>query len=167
MTTTRTRVLVSLAVTMAATLTLGACLRAPSRAAPGRPAPMEQVVYPFAIRFDNGAREYVHVYLISDQYQWLLGRVEPGAVATLQIPQAALVGSSGLVRLAVIAGERLTPQAARDPRATFTMAQPISAILAQRWTFSQRQLTSLRLRRTSWRGRASAVGTWPPRSSGR
>jgi hypothetical protein len=96
-----------------------------------------------AIRFDNNAGEHVHVYLIGEQREWLLGRVEPGARATLQIPEASLAGSPGFVQLAVLTGKRVTLQAARDARATFTVAQPASAILSQRWTFAQGQLTSL------------------------
>ena len=37
---------------------------------------------PGQIRFDNDAREHVHVYLIGEKREWLLGRVEPGAMAT-------------------------------------------------------------------------------------
>lgn len=144
MTTPRTRALVSLAATMIVTLALGACVRATSRPALDGPAPMEGGGP--AIRFDNDARAHVHVYLIGERREWLLGRVEPGAVATLRIPEASLAGSPGFVRLAVITGERLTLQAARDTRATFTIAQPASAILSQQWKFAQGQLTSLQLR---------------------
>jgi hypothetical protein len=144
MTTRLTRAIVSLAATMAVTLALGACVRGPSRPASDGPAPMDG--HPLTIRFDNYGREHVHVYLVGTQRQWLLGRVEPGARATLRIPEAALAGSQGFVQLAVLTGERLTLQAARDPRATFTVAQPASAILSQQWMFAQGQLTSLPLR---------------------
>jgi hypothetical protein len=148
MTTLRTRAFVSLAATTAVTLALGACAPGPSRPALDGPAPMDG--RPIAIRFDNDAREHVHVYLVGGQRQWLLGRVEPGARATLRIPEAALAGSLGSVQLAVLTGERLTLQAARDPRATFTVAQPASAILSQQWMFAQGQLTSLPLRGARW-----------------
>jgi hypothetical protein len=144
MTTPLTRAIVSLAATMAVTLALGACVRGPARPASDGPAPMDG--HPLTIRFDNDAREHVHVYLVGRQRQWLLGRVEPGARAMLRIPEAALAGSQGFVQLAVLTGERLTLQAARDPRATFTIAQPASAILSQRWMFAQGQVTSLPLR---------------------
>jgi hypothetical protein len=148
MTTPRTRALVSLAATMTITLALGACVRAPSRMALDGPAPMEG--RSLAIRFDNDTREHVHVYLIGRQREWLLGRVEPGAIAMLRIPEASLAGDSGFVQLAVLTGERVTLQAARDTRATFTIAQPVSAILSQRWRFAQGQLTPL--------------GPWGPRA---
>jgi hypothetical protein len=125
---------------MTATLTLGACFQAAS--ARDGPSPMGDG--PLAIRFDNGAPEHVHVYLIGETRQWLLGRVEPGAIATLRIPEESLARSSTFVRLAVIAGERLTLQAARNTRATLTIAQPLSAIVTQRWSFSQGTLTSVR-----------------------
>ena len=142
MTTPRARATVSLAVMMAVTLALGACIRGPSRGTFDAPA----AEYPLAIRFDNDAREHVHVYLIAEQRQWLLGRVEPGARAMLLIPEASLVGSRGLVQLAVLTGERVTLQAAHDSRATFTIAQSASEIMSQRWRFTQGQLTSLAIR---------------------
>jgi hypothetical protein len=144
MTTPRTRAIVSLAAMMAVTLALGACVRGPSRPALDGPASMDG--RPIAIWFDNGASAHVHVYLVGTQRQWLLGRVEPGARAMLRIPEASLAGSQGFVQLAVLTGERLTLQAARHPRATFTVAQPASAILSRQWMFSQGQLTSLPFR---------------------
>lgn len=157
MTTLRPRALVSLAAAMAAatagTLALGACAAGPSRAARSRPAwspaawteAADPEARPLSVRFDNGARGQVHVYLITAQGEWLLGRVEPGALATLRIPPAALAGPPGFVRLAVLEGARLTPQAGRDARAVLTIAQPASAFAAQRWTFAQGQLTPLQL----------------------
>ena len=137
----RIRALVSLAVAMTVTLALGACVRAPSRPAVVGPAPIENAT--LAIRFENDARERVHVYLIGERREWLLGRVEPGAVATLRFPEESLAENSGFVQLAVLMGERVTLQAGRDPRATFTVAQPASEILSQRWMFAQGQLKSL------------------------
>jgi len=94
------------------------------------------------VRFDNEAQTYVDVYLIGDQREWLLGRVEPGAHATLKLPPGALEQTAGFMRLAALAGTGFTVQAARDPRATFTIAQPAGSMLSQRWTFSQRRLSS-------------------------
>ena len=151
MTTPRTGAPVSLIAMMAATLALGACAGATSRSAVDEPLPAVDGPLPTAdgrtlsIRFDNDAREHVHVYLIGDKREWLLGRVEPGAIRTLRIPDASLTESSGFFRLAVIAGEHVAVQAARDPRAMFTIAQPASAIMAQQWRFAQGQLTPLRL----------------------
>jgi hypothetical protein len=104
-----------------------------------------------AIRFDNQANDHVHVYLVGVRRQWLLGRVEPGARATLRIPEAALAEDAGSMRLAVLAGERVTLRAAGEPRAAITIAEPVAAILSRRWTFSQTlangQLTALPLGR--------------------
>jgi hypothetical protein len=131
---------------MAVTLALGACVPGRTGPALGRPASMGSPLLTF--RFDNYGREHVHVYLVDGrQHQWLLGRVESGSQETLRIPAAALAGSAGFVRLAVITGERMTPQAARSPRATFTAAQPAAAILSQRYMFAQGQLTPLPLGR--------------------
>ena len=143
MTTPRTRSIVSLAGAITLTLASGACARRP--APPALVAPTAAAVPPHAIRFDNDGRERVHVYLIGEEREWLLGRVEPGARAALRLLGAPLAGAQGFVRLAVLTGERLTLQAARDPRATFTIAQPASTILTQRWMFAQGQLTALRL----------------------
>ena len=94
------------------------------------------------IRFENEARTYVDVYLIGETRQWWLGRVAPGANTTLRIKDEALEVTSGYVRLAVLPDGPLTVQAARDPRATLTIAQPGASLLSQRWTFRQSQLTA-------------------------
>ena len=143
MTTLRTCTIVSLAVTM--TVALGACAGGRSRPSLGNEGPSIIEGTLLTIRFDNRAREYVHVYLVGEQRQWLLGRVEPGARAVLRVPEESLVEGAGLMRLAVLTGARLTLQAARDPRATFTIAQPAATMLSQQWAFSQGQLTSFRI----------------------
>lgn len=152
MTTPRTRAVVSLAVTATAfrmtaitmtALALGACARTPTPAVEA-PAPVEGAEwFPLSIRFDNDAREYVHVYLIGDGRQWLLGRVEPGAVGTLKIPAEAFGGKLRFVQLAVIQGGRLTPDAAHDRRAELTILQPATSILSQQWRFTQGEIRSL------------------------
>ena len=142
MTTPRTHSIVSLAAGVSVTLALGAC--APSRPAMDGPAPVEG--RSGAIVFDNDGLEPVRVYLVGERREWLLGRVEPGSVATLQFPAASFGESSRPVRLAVIAGEGLTLRAAGDARATFTIAQPATTILSRRWVFAQGQLTPLGLR---------------------
>ena len=140
MTTPYRRAFVSTAATMIVALALGACVRQ----LPPRPE-----VRSFSddraltFRFDNDGREHVHVYLIGVERQWLLGRVEPGGIATLRIPVDAIDASARFVRLAVLTGERVTLQASRDPRATLTIEQPVSAVLGQRWRFSEGKLTSL------------------------
>ena len=146
MTTPHTHTLVSLTATMAVTLALAAC--APGRSVPSIDRPIALDGRLLTVGFDNDGREHVHVYLVdARQGQWLLGRVDPWSQGTLRIPAAALVGSNGFVRLAVVPGERMTPQAVRSPRATFTVAQPVSAILTQRYMFAQGQLTPLPFRR--------------------
>ncbi len=148
MTLPRLRPLVSLAAAAAATLAVGACAGSPSRTGPSRAAWDESAAvraHPPTVRFDNAANAPVHVYLVTPQREWLLGRVEAGALTTLRIPPAALAGAPGFVRLAVLEGARMTAQAARDPRAAFTIAQPASAFAIQRWTFAHGQLTPLRL----------------------
>lgn len=131
------------AITMTA-LTLGACARTASPPAAQVPAPVEGVEwFPLSIRFDNDARDYVHVYLIGDGRQWMLGRVEPGAVATLKIPDAAVGARLKFVQLAVIEGGRLTPDAAHDRRAELTTLQPAASILSQKWRFTQGEIRSL------------------------
>jgi hypothetical protein len=141
MTTPSRRAFVSIAAALTITLALGACVRTPSRAVLHRQLTTD--VHPLAIRFDNNAREHVHVYLLGARRQWLLGRVEPGGIAILQLPEESLIESANFARLAVLTGERVTLQAARHPRATLTIAQPASAILSQRWKFAQGELTSL------------------------
>jgi hypothetical protein len=127
---------------MTITLALGACVSAPSR--PVLDGPISTETRPLAIRFDNLARQSVDVYLIGAKREWLLGRVAPGEIASLRLPDEALAEGSMMVRLAVLAGERLTFEAARNARAVLTVAQPAAAILSQQWSFSQGNLISLR-----------------------
>lgn len=141
MTTPRPYALVSRFAITILTLVLGACSGTTARSAAHEPSPVEARVA--TIRFDNQAREHVHVYLIGETREWLLGRVEPGAVATLRVPEESLTSNASFVQLAVLTGGGLTQAAARDPRAQLTIAQPASSILAQRWRLSQGQLTSL------------------------
>ena len=139
MTTPRIRAIVSLA----ATLVLGACASAtPPATWDGAPTAHDGAL---AFRFDNEAREYVHVYLIGDRREWLLGRVDPGGRATLRIPAASLTETTGFLRLAVIEGGHPTVLVARDPRATLAVAQPVPVLLSQRWTFSGGQLAAPQL----------------------
>ena len=84
----------------------------------------------------------MHVYLVGEKREWLLGRVEPGSVATLRIPHESLEGNPGFVRLAVLAGSQATLMAARDARARSTISQPASSLLARQWRFAQGELTS-------------------------
>lgn len=145
MTTPRTRPIVSLAAGLSLALALGACVRGQAGPALDGPTSMQEPA--LTIRFDNDAREHVHVYLIGDKREWLLGRVEAGTRRTLKIPAASRASGEGFVQLAVIAGERPTLQAARNSRAMLALAQPASEIVAQRWMLTQGQLTSLPLAR--------------------
>jgi hypothetical protein len=95
--------------------------------------------------FVNEAPVQVDVYLVSDQREWRLGRVAPGARTLLRVPEAALTTETGFMRLAVLAGAQLSVDAAHDPRATLTLAQPMSELLAQRWSFWHPQMASPRL----------------------
>lgn len=143
MTTPRVHALVSLASTIVLTMALNACAGAPARARLDDLSPVEAT--PLAIRFDNQARDYVHVYLVGQRREWLLGRVEPGATTALRIPDGALTDETGFVRLAVVQGGHVTQQAARDPRAQLTMAQLTTTLASQRWRIAQGQLTGLAL----------------------
>ena len=137
MTTSCRRAFVSIAATIVTTLALGACAHAPSRPAPDLLSIDADLP---TIRFDNLGPERVDVYLIGAKREWLLGRVEPAAIARLRIPEGAFADGSKFVRLAVLAGERLTFQAARHPRAKLTIALPPSALLSQRWSYSRGEL---------------------------
>lgn len=140
MTTSSRRAFVSIAATIAITLALGACVRASSHSVPDL---ISTDAGPLTIRFDNLGVDRVDVYLIGEKREWVLGRVEPGAIASLRIPEGAFADGSKFVRLAVIANEPVTFQAVRNPRAKLTMALPRSAIMSQRWSFSQGDLTSV------------------------
>jgi len=146
MTTRRARSLVSLSVALAGAIALAGCSSTPARLASNEAVP---VIEPHAtIRFDNAAHDFVRVYLVGQKWEWLLGRVEIGASATLRVPDAALAPDVGPVRLAVVEGQSLAVRVAGDPHATTTGDQPLATILSQRWRFAESaasvQLTSLR-----------------------
>ena len=141
MTTQRPYALVSRTAITILTLALAACTGSQSRMATYGPSPIEART--LTIRFDNQARDHVHVYLIGQQREWLLGRVEPGAVAALRLPDDVFDSDPGFVRLAVLAGGGVSQDAARDPRVQFTISQDPSLLLTRRWQFAQGQLTSL------------------------
>ena len=147
MTTPRTHSLVSLARSLTLALALGGCASAPSRPPRDGPTPADRS--PLAIRFDNEAGDYVRVYLVGARRQWLLGRVEAGAHATLQIPDAALDPREGWMRIAALVGGGASMRVENDPRAAIAIAQPAPAILSQRWTYARSvatgRLTSLPL----------------------
>jgi hypothetical protein len=138
MPTLRRRAFVSVIATMSLSLTVAGCFQL------ARGGRSRQSDVPPSIRFDNDAREHVHVYLIGEKREWLLGRVEAGAIAMLRIPEESLAGDLMFARLVVIPGEGITLRAARHVRATPTLAQPLLDIVSQRWRFSQGSLTSLR-----------------------
>lgn len=135
MTTPRIRSLVSFAVTLTIAVALASCASTPSR--PAWDGPVSTDERPVAVSFVNGARDYVHVYLIGDQRQWFLGRVEPGARATLRIPDEALADDAGSLRLAALEGQRITLQVGNDARVATTIKAPLAAILSQKWAFSE------------------------------
>ena len=140
MTTSSRRSFVSIAATLI-TLALGACAHASSRHEPELMAADASLL---SIPFDNLGRERVDVYLIGGKREWLLGRLEPGASENLRIPEEAFADGSKFVRLAVLANEKRTFQAARNPRAKITIALPPAEILSQRWSFSQGALIFVR-----------------------
>lgn len=129
--------LFSLAVALTTMLALGACARAPA------PVTWNDALVtaegPPAIVFVNEAESYVDVYLVGERREWWLGRVQPGARVTLRVRDEALT-ESGFMRLAVLAGAQRTLQVSQNPRATFTIAQPATQVISQRWTFRQTQL---------------------------
>ena len=127
-------------ISLAATLALGACAHGPAPTTWGGTAAVTR--QGATIRFVNEAETYVDVYLVGETRQWWLGRVAPGARTTLRIRDEVLTATSGYLRLAVLAGAPLTMQAARDPRATFTIAQPGQSLFDQRWTFRQSQVAA-------------------------
>ncbi|MGH7679992.1 MAG: hypothetical protein ACRENU_16105 [Gemmatimonadaceae bacterium] len=144
MTTAGRGIRVSLVATTIITAALG-CARAPLQSPTPTPTPTPTApeARSLSIRFENDAREHVHVYLIGETRQWLLGRVEPGAKATLRIPEESIGADWMFARLAVLTGEPVTLQAARHPRATLTVKQPAAAILSQRWYFANGGLAAL------------------------
>lgn len=138
MTTTRPRALVSLVPIFVVGVLSVACGQGAYRS--GLNAPATERARTLSIRFDNGARDYVRVYLIGARRQWSLGRVEAGATATLEIPEDILAEGGRFVQLAVLAGERMTLDAAHHPQVATSLLQPTLTMASQRWTFTEGQL---------------------------
>lgn len=147
MTTPRPYAVVSGTATLILSLALAACAGTPARSSLASPVSLgesaQEAGAPLSIRFDNQARDHVHVYLVGQRREWLLGRVEPGAVASLRIPDGALDEEQGFVQLAVVSGGGASLRAARDARTQLTIAQAPSSIVSRRWRLAQGQLTSL------------------------
>lgn len=141
MTIERIRARVSRGVVLSAVTWLAAC-------APGRATRVGAETLPvvLSIRFENEGRERVHVYLVGEQREWLLGGVEPGARATLPVPECSLAGGQGWGRLVVVPGDRLAVRAMSEPRAMTTIAQPIAGLLTREWHLVQGQPVARALR---------------------
>jgi hypothetical protein len=90
---------------------------------------------------ENGGGEWLDVYLLHERGELYLGRLAPGARTELPLSVALRGGVVGMVRLAVLPGAARTTQPSRDPRTVVSMAQPVLAVMGQRWTFAQGQLT--------------------------
>lgn len=146
MTTSRIHNRVSLAAALSLSLTLAAC----ATAGPGITAEgLARAVAPSrSIPFENQGTDYVRVYLVGVRDQWLLGRVEPGARATLRIPEAALTDSSRSMWLSVQSAAGTSTGA----RTVTTAAAPVGILLAQRWTFSTTQSAGQIAALPLWRG---------------
>jgi hypothetical protein len=130
------------------TLTLGTLVLGPfalggcARHTPGPLTRSAASASRLAVQVDNRSTDRIDVYLIQGPSEWHLGRLEPGATASLALPALPPVGGTAMVRLAVIAGAVRSPQASLDARVT-SMEQPVAELLRQRWTFTQRQLRGL------------------------
>jgi cellobiose-specific phosphotransferase system component IIB len=105
------------------------------------------------LQFDNEATVYVDVYLVAPQIQWRLGRVPAGMRATLNVPESAIDWTTGFVQLVVLPGSHVSAEVSRDPRAIIAIAQPVSELLTQRWSFRQPAGAALQLQATRLVGR--------------
>jgi hypothetical protein len=127
-------------------MALGGCATASPHLASDASVAVDE---PPAVHFDNASRDYVQVYLVGIRREWLLGRAAPGARATFRVPEEALAEDAGQMRIAVVVGNYVTPERASDARAASALPRPMTEILGQRWTFSQRptygELTTLPL----------------------
>jgi hypothetical protein len=144
MLTARSRAIVSalsLATVASSALAVAGCARGPSPVTWDGASATEDGR--LVIRFENESEAHVDVYLVGELRQWWLGRVAPGARVTLRVPEPARASvESGFARLAALADAPVSGRVAADPRATFTIAQPVSSLLDQRWTFRQDQVSA-------------------------
>ncbi len=121
---------------------LGGCMLGGCAGRTGAAASRPDVAAPLAVHVDNRSRDYVDIYLIQGPREWHLGRLAPGATASLPLPELPPVGGAGLARLAVLAGTGRSLDASRDARVT-SLEQPVAELSRLRWTFVQGQLQGL------------------------
>jgi hypothetical protein len=126
-------------VALSGALALGACASRPRPEVPAADAAV--AAFRPTVVAENGGGDWLDVYLVHERGEWYLGRLAPGAKVALPLPAAFRAYSGGMVRLAVLAGAPRSSQPSRDPRAVLTLPQPVGAVLGQRWTFAQGQLT--------------------------
>jgi hypothetical protein len=138
MTTSHTSKLVSVAAVTTLLLAAGGCA-ASSQPGAGQTAPA--TARHRVVPFENTTRDVVQVYLVSEQREWFLGRVEEGARVALRLPQESLAADAGLMRLVVLMGDQPSQPAAHDPRAVIAFSLPVTQLARQQWTMSPGLLT--------------------------
>jgi hypothetical protein len=121
-------------------LALGGCAPASSQLKAGEPALV--ALPPRVIPFENTTGDYVRVYLVSEQREWFLGRVERGARVGLRMPAESLAPDAGYMKLVVLVGAPQSYPAAQDPRAAIAFSLPVSQLVRRQWSFSPGLLTA-------------------------
>jgi hypothetical protein len=96
-----------------------------------------------AIEVDNQSRDRIDVYVITQEREWHLGRLAPGAKARLAMRDRAETGAIGMIQLAIIASASRSLRPSRDARAIVSLKQPTTEVLGQRWVFAEGRLTGL------------------------
>jgi hypothetical protein len=94
------------------------------------------------IQVDNDSRDPIDVYLVAETREWFVGRVAPGVKTWLPVPERALSSSPGMVRLVALPNAPRSMSARRDPRAIVSLSQPATALIDQRWAFTQGQFVA-------------------------
>lgn len=98
-----------------------------------------------SLRFDNAGRDRVDIYLVGETRSWRIGRLEPGQARWLTLPREIAPSDRARLQMVVLANAPLTVDPRRVPRAVTTLLQPVGALAAQRWSFTQGQLSALRM----------------------
>lgn len=98
-----------------------------------------------SLRFDNAGRDRVDIYLVGETRSWHVGRLAPGQARWLTLPRDVSPSDRARLQMVVLANASLSVDPRRAPRAVTTLLQPLGTLASQRWSFTQGQLSALRM----------------------
>ncbi|HMC55110.1 MAG TPA: hypothetical protein VKH19_08080 [Gemmatimonadaceae bacterium] len=125
---------------LVAAVLISACARHPDVGLPRQMgAPLGEIV------FHNSSGNRIQVYLVADNAEWLLGRLEPYETARLRVPQPARAEERQMVSLVVIRGWSRALDARQRADAPRSLREVHQELVGQDWMFVNGQLAGPRV----------------------